>query len=53
MTIISREETKEKYPNIYRHGVVALVVFRKRGRVYQAGERADGSMTKAVLAWGF
>ena len=48
MQIISRQETKELYPNIYKHGVVAMVVFQKRGRTYQAGERANGSMTKAV-----
>jgi hypothetical protein len=48
MQIISRQETQAMYPNIFKRGVVALVVFKKLGRFYQAGERADGSTTKAV-----
>lgn len=53
MQIISRQETQTLYPNMFKRGVVALVVFKKLGRTYQAGERANGTMTKAVQvpAW--
>lgn len=46
--ILYRQETQTRYPNIFKRGVVALVVFSKHGRMYQSGERVDGSMTKAV-----
>ena len=49
MNVISRQETQALYPNIFKRGVVALIVFSKRGRLYQVGQRADQSLTKPVL----
>lgn len=49
MHVIQRTETQGVYPSFFARGVVALVVYVKRGRIYQSGERTDGSLTKPVL----
>lgn len=49
MTIlISRQETKTLYPNMFKHGVIALVVTQRGDSFYQHFERADGRKTKSV-----
>lgn len=48
MKVIKRMETASAFPNIAARGIVALVVTQRGNSLYQHGERADGSKTKAV-----
>ena len=51
MKTIKIEKTKEKYPNIFARGVVAIHTIEKRGHIYTVNERANGKMDKPRIAF--
>lgn len=49
--VIRREETAAKYPNIAKHGVVAVITAQFGSTIYSIYERANGKFGSAIRAF--